>query len=75
MSPNRLRVFVSDNVLLPGANDPSPATIEVDLSDSGGGKIKRIHARRRTRGEYADLEDDNDWIDVGERWILPGLVE
>ena len=66
-----LRVFVSDNVLLPGADNPTPATIEVDLYD---GRIKQIVASRRSRTDYADVKDV-DWVDVGALWILPGLVE
>ena len=64
-------VFTSQNVLLPGKDDPSPATIEVDSST---GKIVSVRLSYSSRSEYPSVADDQ-WIDVGEHCILPGLIE
>ena len=71
MSTDRLRVFTSGNVLLPGAETPLAATIEVDADD---GRIRRIYTQQRQRTDYPSIPD-SDWIDAGDHWILPGLVE
>ena len=64
-------VFVSNNVFLPGREDPGPATIEID---SLAGHITTVHEHRRARDEYPEVPD-GDWHDYGDNWILPGLVE
>lgn len=72
MAPNTLLVLTSDQVLLDTSEAPSPATIEVDLAS---GKIVAVHKGRRDRGEhYADLSDEF-WVDAGDLFLLPGLVE
>ncbi|OCH94586.1 allantoinase [Obba rivulosa] len=64
------RVFTAKQVLLDG-NDPVPATIIVDITS---GRIVDIKPYICTRLEYADVDDTN-WIDAGEKLILPGLVD
>ena len=64
-------VFTSNNVLLPGNEDGVPATIVVDTAT---GKIDEIKLQRCTRSDFPDISDDL-WIDAGDKWLLPGLVE
>lgn len=71
MSEHATLVLTSNNVLLSDNLDPTPATIEVDLPT---GKIAAIHAGRRERSHYSAVPDDL-WIDAGDLYILPGLVE
>lgn len=66
-----LAVFVSNNVFLPGREDPAPATVEIDPYI---GLITAVHERREARHNYPDLSDD-DWHDYGDTWLLPGLIE
>ncbi|ORY92856.1 allantoinase [Leucosporidium creatinivorum] len=61
------RVFTSNKVFLP--TGPSPATIEVKQ-----GKISAIHLEVLPRTAFAGLNDE-DYIDAGDSWILPGLVD
>ena len=70
MSRN-LRVLCSKNVLLRGRPSPVPATVVVDKST---GTTIEIHEGIASRSEYPVVAD-SDWIDVGDHWILPGLVE
>jgi allantoinase len=65
--PSTPRVFAGSRVLIHAADGPSPATIEVDLS----GNITAVHAGKRPRTDFADV----DYVDAGDLWILPGLVE
>jgi allantoinase len=64
-------VITSSNVVLPGREDAVPATIEVNTETR---KIQKILLRRSTKDYYLNLSDE-DWIDAGERYILPGLIE
>ena len=66
-----LAVFVSDNVFLPGRENPGPATIEVD---SLAGRITTVHDHRRSRDKYPEIRNE-DWHDYGGKWLLPGLIE
>ena len=65
-----MRVFTG-RALLPGFDSPRPATIEVSIQT---GKITAIHRERRERDAYPGIEDVN-WLDAGNKFILPGLVE
>ena len=70
-----LHVFVSHNVFLPGQDDPAPATIEID-SDSG--TILAVHPgllASREDEAYRGRVREEDWHDVGSRWVMAGLVE
>jgi allantoinase len=67
------RIFTSDHVLLPGASDPSPATVIVDVAS---GKITSVEHGKKLQSDFADADvDEADFIDAGDLWILPGLVE
>ena len=70
MSADKL-VFVSDNVLLPGSDSCKSATLVVDKAT---GKITEGRETRSSRSDFPEIPDDA-WIDVGSKWILPGLVE
>ena len=78
MSVNiELRVFTGNNVLLPGSQVPRPATVLVSTKT---GKIVDVQEGRRIREDYADIlasssSDDDNWTDVGDKYLLPGLVE
>jgi hypothetical protein len=72
-----LRVYTGNHVLLPGSQVPRPVTI---LVSANAGKIIDVREGRQARADYADLlggdsDDDNRWIDVGDKYLLPGLVE
>ncbi|KAG8922433.1 hypothetical protein FRC02_011859 [Tulasnella sp. 418] len=66
-----LLVVTSSNVLLPGQDNPSPATIEVDLTT---GKFSAVHNEKKNHSDYQNVSDTN-WIDAGDLYILPGLVD
>jgi hypothetical protein len=75
MSANaNLRVYAGNNVLLPGSQVPRPATVLVSTKT---GKIIDVREGRHVRADYADIASDDDdcWIDVGDKYLLPGLVE
>jgi hypothetical protein len=67
-----LVVFASTNVLLPGREEPVAAIIEID-SDSG--KFIAVHEGARNLSDYKSSVVVDAWHDVGDKWILPGLVE
>lgn len=65
-------LFVTgNNVLLPGSDLPQPATLKIDV---GSGKITDIQ-RKHVIGSNFSSELAIKWIDAGDRYILPGLVE
>jgi hypothetical protein len=66
-----IRVYAGDKVLFPGSQALRPATISVSTKT---GKIIAVHEERHIRGDYPDIADDH-WIDTGDKYILPGLVE
>ena len=69
-----IRFYTGNNVLLPGFQVPRPATILVSVST---GKIVDVREGRHARADYAELIGDNNdrWVDVGDKYLLPGLVE
>ena len=69
-----IRFYTGNNVLLPGSQVPRPATILVSAST---GKIVDVREGRNARADCADLtgDDDHRWVDVGDKYLLPGLVE
>lgn len=71
MTSNELLVLTSRHVVLPNVDQPTRATIEVNLET---GKIIAVHQGLKEREEYTSLSGDR-WIDVGDKYILPGLVE
>lgn len=65
-------VVSAASAILPGASDPSPASIEINLKT---GKIERVHTRKVAKSDYTHLEDAS-FIELGEGQILlPGLVD
>src|SRR6266446_1953138 len=71
------RVYTGNNVLLPGSQVPQPATVLVSTKT---GKILDVREGRHVRADFADMiasgdSDDGRWIDVGDKYLLPGLVE
>ena len=68
--PN-IRIFGGRRVLLPGRDEPIPASIHVDLTT---GKIIAINEGRYERSDLNPDREDH-WIDAGENIIIPGLVE
>lgn len=64
-------VFTSNSVFDKSSGGLSPATIIVDAKT---GKIVDIKRTRSTRSDFPDVANDK-WIDVGDKCILPGLVE
>lgn len=65
-------VVSSNNVLLKGLKKPQPATFEVNLDT---GKIDAVHEGKRDKSEYYASTPDELWIDAGDLYVLPGLVE
>ena len=63
-------VFTGSNVLLPGQAAPQPATITASTST---GKITQIQLGQTTRDD--NVSEGVQWIDAGNKFILPGLVE
>ena len=70
-SADQMRVFTGSNVVLPGQSSGVPATIVVNVET---GKITEIYAGRRSRHEFSTISD-SDWLDAGDKLVLPGLVE
>ncbi|CDO77124.1 hypothetical protein BN946_scf184606.g6 [Trametes cinnabarina] len=64
------RVFVGRNVVL-SDGQPQPATVITDVST---GKIIDILHGISPRSSFADVADE-DWIDSGDKYILPGIVD
>ena len=68
-----LQVYVGNNVLLPGSPVPRPATV---LISTKTGKIIDVREGRHVRADYADIaDDDSHWVDVGDKYLFPGLIE
>lgn len=64
-------VLTGNHIVLPGHESPQAATIEVSPES---GKITAVHLERRERDTYPSV-DAASWIDAGDKFILPGLVE
>ncbi len=63
-------VLTSRNVLLPTHEEPVPATI---LADPATGKIISIEDSYTPKSKWPS--ESYDYIDAGDLYILPGLVE
>jgi allantoinase len=57
-------LYYSSNVLLPDSDQPQAGTLEVDEQS---GKIVSIKREKP--------DSSQDYIDVGDKYILPGLVD
>lgn len=71
MTAKRMMVFTGENVCLHHEDPPCPATLIVDKST---GKIAQIIPGRADRDAHPQVQDA-DWIDAGDKFVLPGLVE
>lgn len=65
-------IVSSNNVLLKGQKKPQPATFEVNLVT---GKIDAVHEGKRDKNEYYASTPDELWVDAGDLYVLPGLVD
>jgi allantoinase len=63
-------VVTSQNVLLPLHEEPVPATIQADRST---GKIIAIEHGHSSQSQWPSYRFE--YIDAGELYVLPGLVE
>ncbi|EIM92253.1 allantoinase [Stereum hirsutum FP-91666 SS1] len=63
-------VLTGNHIVLPGHDSPQAATIEVSPEL---GKITAVHLERRERDTYPSVAAS--WIDAGDKFILPGLVD
>ena len=73
--PSQRIAFVSRNAVLPDHDDPTPATILVDTTT---GKITDVLPGLVPRAEIEKHPHDGtllEWIDLGDKHLLPGLVE
>lgn len=69
--PGSTRYFTSSRVFSRATPSGAPATVEVDTAT---GRVKRIHSGQAPdRKQLAADAADEDWIDVGDQWILPGV--
>lgn len=70
---NKSKVFTGRKVLLPGEEQPQPATIIVDTLT---GKITDVLTRHATPRDLPEAGvAESDWTDAGDDVVLPGLVE
>ncbi|TFY51480.1 hypothetical protein EVJ58_g10542, partial [Rhodofomes roseus] len=67
MSPHR--VFTGTNVFVDGTL--KPATLVVNVAT---GTISEVYDSARARTSFPEVDDAN-WIDAGDKYILPGLVD
>ncbi|EIW55433.1 allantoinase [Trametes versicolor FP-101664 SS1] len=67
----RMRAFVGENVVLSDGL-PRPATV---IADVDTGKIVDIIEEITPRRSFHDIIEDADYIDAGDKYILPGLVD
>lgn len=61
----------AQKVLLPGNNEPTPATI---IIDKHSGQIVQVRQGQLTHKELG-LDGHVEWIEAGNNTVLPGLVE
>ena len=65
-------VCVGPKVLLPGSDNPLPASIVIDKRS---GKILEVRCGQHTRQDLGLTGHSVEWIDAGNNIVLPGLVE
>lgn len=67
------RVFSGNRFLLPGASEPVPATINVDILT---GKIIDVQPNiRRNKADFSDPLHLANFVDTGDKLVIPGIVE
>jgi hypothetical protein len=62
-------VVTGRNVLLPGSDQPQPATITVDGSTGKITDIQTVYTTQQSPG------GETMFVDAGDKFVLPGLVE
>ena len=67
---SRRRIFTGRHVVLPDGV-PRPATLVVDAAS---GTIADVREGAAARADFPDVADA-DWVDAGELYVLPGVVE
>lgn len=65
-----LLICSGSRVVLPGHEEPTPASIVIDKAS---GKIIQVIQGRTTPDDFAS--ETAEWIDAGNNIVLPGLVE
>ncbi|OAX42545.1 allantoinase [Rhizopogon vinicolor AM-OR11-026] len=65
---NQSLVVTGQNVLLPGSDQPQPATITVDIGTGKISDIQTVYTQQSPGGETT-------FIDAGDKFVLPGLVD
>jgi allantoinase len=66
---NQSLVVTSRNVLLPGSDQLQPATITVNIDTGKITDIQTVYTERTSSG------GETTFIDAGEKFVIPGLVE
>lgn len=61
----------SRNMLLPDLDQPTPATINIDIST---GKIIEV-LLKYVGGAVCNASGEPNFVDAGDKVVLPGLVE
>jgi len=59
-------------VLLPGCDNPSPASIVINKEL---GKISEVRRGQHTKQDLGLTGHSVEWIDAGDNIVLPGLIE
>ncbi len=67
-----LLICYGSKFLLPGCEHPKPACM---IIDKASGKIIEVMHRQASPKDFALDEGTVEWIDSGDYFVLPGLVE
>lgn len=65
---DQILVVTGRNVLLPNSDQPQPATITVDIGTGKITDIQTVYTQQSLGGKTA-------FVDAGDKFVLPGLVE
>lgn len=66
-----IKIFTGKAVLVSSSAPPRPATIEVYKPS---GRVITVHNEWRSKASYPHVPAE-DYVDAGELYLLPGLVE
>ena len=72
--PANTLVLTSRNVILPDFAQPQHATIKVNVISGKITSIQHVYSGTASRN-VDEIPGNVEWIDVGDKFILPGLVE
>jgi hypothetical protein len=67
-----IHVFSGHKVLLPDREEPTSASVVVDLDT---GKIVEIVEGLYQRSDFPRAVDNDHWTEAGDNVIIPGLIE